>query len=148
MHTNRIDWRNNPKKSTIIPLPNTLESVPIIYAYPGATVDLLDGLIENHKAIVVVSYGSGNVSENMYHAIKKACENGVKIILVTNCKYGGIFAEYGGIGGNKSLRDIGVIMADDLTPYQAMVVASLVISNKNISKVAHLENYFSNKILI
>ena len=58
-----------------------------------------------------------------------------------------IIKEYGGIGGNQSLRDLGVIMADDLTPYQAMIVASLVFGNGKISKDVNLQNYFNNKIL-
>lgn len=103
MHTSRIDWLNNPKKSIVIPLPDELESVlsvPIIFAYPGATVNFLDGFIENKfKAIVVVAYGSGNVNDNTYYAIKKVTEHGLKVVLVSNCKYGGIYAEYGGIGG-------------------------------------------------
>jgi L-asparaginase len=60
MHTNRIDWLNNPKKSSIIPLPDSLDklvSVPIVYAFPGATKDCLDGYISTFKAIVVVAYG-------------------------------------------------------------------------------------------
>ncbi len=99
MHTSRIDWLNNPKKSEVIPLPSKLESVPIVYAFPGATSDCLDGFIGRFKAVVVVAYGSGNVNENMYTAMKNVIENGVKIVLVTHCKYGGIYAEYGGIGG-------------------------------------------------
>ncbi|RNA08921.1 L-asparaginase [Brachionus plicatilis] len=151
MHTSRIDWLNNPKKSLCIPLPDKLESflsVPIVYANPGATIDLLDGFIEkNFRALVVVAYGSGNVNENMYYAIKKATEHGLKIVLVTNCKYGGVYAEYGGIGGNQSLRDLGVIMADDLNAYQAMIVASLVFDNEYLSNEYGLEKYFSNKII-
>ncbi len=54
----------------------------------------------------------------MYYAIEKVIKNGLKIILVTNCQYGGIYTEYGGLGGNQSLKDLGVIMADDLNPYQ------------------------------
>ncbi len=63
MHTNRIDWLNNPKKSSIIPLPDRLDKlvpVPIVYAFPGATNDCLDGYIDRFKAIVVVAYGRYN----------------------------------------------------------------------------------------
>ena len=114
----RIDWANNPKKACVIPLPEKLESVPIVYAFPGATRDYLDGFIDKFKGIIVVSYGSGNVSEEMYYAIKNLIDGGIKVVLVTNCKYGGVFSEYGGTGGNQSLKDIGVIMAHDLTPFQ------------------------------
>ncbi len=90
MHTNRIDWLNNPKKSKIIPLPEKLASVPIVYAFPGATEDLLIGFVGKIKGVVVVAYGSGNVSENMYYAIKNVIEKGLYVVLVTNCKYGGM----------------------------------------------------------
>jgi L-asparaginase/Glu-tRNA(Gln) amidotransferase subunit D len=71
----------------------------MVYAFPGATSDCLDGFIGKFKAIVVVAYGSGNVNENMYSSIKRVIEKGLRVALVTHCKYGGIYAEYGGIGG-------------------------------------------------
>jgi L-asparaginase/Glu-tRNA(Gln) amidotransferase subunit D len=36
--------------------------------------------------VVIVGYGTGNVSEPMYYAIQKAIKSGLKVILVTNCK--------------------------------------------------------------
>ena len=76
----------------MIPLPEKLASIPIVFSFPGATLDYLDGFINKYIGIVVVAYGSGNVSENMYHAIKNVTENGLKVVLVTNCKYGGVFS--------------------------------------------------------
>jgi L-asparaginase len=147
MASNRVDWLNNPKKSSIIPLPEKLQSIPTVFAFPGATEDCLDGFVGKFKGIVIVAYGSGNVSEKMYLAIKKAITSGLKIALVTNCRYGGVYAEYGGVGGNQSLKDLGVFMANDLNPYQAMVVASLVFGNEKVENnpKSFLEKYFSNK---
>lgn len=102
MHLHKIEWMNEANRfsSGYIPLPNQgLEPVPIVYAFPGATVDYLDGYIGKFKGIVVSGYGSGNVSDNMYYAIKRAIEGGLKVILTTNCRFGGISTEYGGIGG-------------------------------------------------
>lgn len=150
MHTNRIDWLNNPRKSVIIPLPKKLANVPMVYAYPGASSDFLDSFIGRFKGLVVIAYGSGNVSVKMYEAIKKVIENNMKIVLVTNCKYGGVYQEYGGIGGNKSLKDIGVIMADDLNPYQAMICGSLTFDNEKLKDMRdspeYYETFFSNKL--
>ena len=144
---NRIDWLNNPKRSTIIPLPEKLQAVPIVYAFPGATEDCLNGYVDlKFKALVIVAYGSGNVNENMFKAIHSVIKQGLKVIMVTNCKYGGVYTEYGGVGGNQSLREIGVIMADDLNPYQAMTVASLVVDNEKLSPNAKIDHYFSNKV--
>lgn len=63
--------------------------MPIINAYPGASECLLDGFIGKIKGLVVVAYGSGNTSVEMYKAIKKVIENGIMVVLVTNCRYGG-----------------------------------------------------------
>jgi L-asparaginase/Glu-tRNA(Gln) amidotransferase subunit D len=105
MHTNRIDWKNNPRQSSIIPLTHIVDfvSIPIVYATPGSTENELDGYVSEFKGIVIVAYGSGNVSVNMYKAIKKVIAYGLKIVLVTNCSYGGIFIEYGGILSNYKL---------------------------------------------
>ena len=62
-------------------------------------MDCLNGFVGKFKGIVVVSYGSGNVNECMYNAIAKVIKEGLKVVLVTNCKYGGIYSEYGGLGG-------------------------------------------------
>ena len=57
MHTNRIDWLNNPKKSIIISLPKKLARVPIVHAFPGATEELLDGFINKYAGVVIIAYG-------------------------------------------------------------------------------------------
>ena len=149
MHSNRIIWLNNQKKSIIIPLPVKLHPVPIVQAFPGATENCLDGFLNtNFKCIVVVAYGCGNVNEAMHSAIENVINKGLQVVLVTNCKYGGVFSEYAGKGGSQSLRDLGVIMADDLNPYQAMLVAALVLDNERITKGTNLEIYFSNKLYL
>lgn len=155
MHTSRIDWLNNPRKSLVIPMPKKLASVPIINAYPGASECLLDGFIGKIKGLVVVAYGSGNTSVEMYKAIKKVIENGIMVVLVTNCRYGGVYQEYGGIGGNKSLSDIGVIMADDLNAYQAMICGTLLFENEELISQQpdgvltseFVSQYFTNKVV-
>lgn len=147
IHGDNIDWRKVLKRPLVIPLPNKLESIPIICAYPGAPDYLLDVFLNpNFKAFVIIGYGSGNVSEDLYFSIKKAIEFGIKVILVTKCQFGGVSPEYGGIGGNQSLIDLGVMMANDLNAYQAMVVASLVIGNSMSKNGANLESYFNNEI--
>lgn len=37
IHLDRIQWLNHSTKSSIIPLPLKLESVPVVFAFPGAT---------------------------------------------------------------------------------------------------------------
>ena len=67
----------------------------------ACSYDCLNGYVDGgFKGIVLVAYGSGNVNEAMYNAIAKVIGHGLKVVLVTNCKYGGIYSEYGGIGGN------------------------------------------------
>ena len=77
----------------------------------------------------------------MHHGIKNVTENGLKVILVTNFKYGGVYAEYGSIGYNQSLRDLGVIMASDLNPFQEILITTLVFGNENLPS-KEIEKYF------
>jgi L-asparaginase/Glu-tRNA(Gln) amidotransferase subunit D len=84
----------------------------------------------------------------MYNAMQRAIKGGLRLVQVTNCKYGGVFSEYGGVGGNQSLKELGVLMANDLSAYQAMVVGSLLFLNDHLSKEVNLANYFSNTIRI
>ncbi|RNA08923.1 L-asparaginase [Brachionus plicatilis] len=147
MHGENIDWRGVLKRPVLIPLPNKLESIPIVCAYPGAPDFLLDVFLNrNFKAVVIIAYGSGNVSEELFYSIKKAIEFGIKVILVTKCQFGGVSPEYAGVGGNQSLIDLGVVMASDLNAYQAMVVASLVIGNSMSKNGTNLDSYFNNEI--
>jgi L-asparaginase len=96
---NNVVWLNKTTRCGHIPMPQKLEAVPVVYAYPGAGETYLEGYIGKFKGLIVIGYGSGNVSDNMYYAIKRAVQNGLKIVLTTNCKFGGISSEYGGIGG-------------------------------------------------
>lgn len=147
MHGDRIDWRKSLKRPVLIPLPNKLEPIPIICAYPGAPDYLLDVFLnKTFKAVIIIAYGCGNVSDDLYYSIKKAIDFGLKVILVTKCKFGGISPEYAGSGGNQSLIELGVLMAHDLNAYQAMVVASLVVGNSISKKSLYLESYFNNEI--
>ena len=59
----------------------------------------------------------------------------------------GVYQEYGGIGGNKSLKDIGVIMADDLNAYQSMVCATLLFENENVTQSSY-DKFFTNKNIV
>lgn len=104
IHYDKINWLNNPPRSEIITIPQDLQSVPIIYAHPGATSNYLDGYLGRFKSIIVVGYGCGNVSEHMYNAISNVMNNcdqskKISVILVTNCRYGGIREDYAGNGG-------------------------------------------------
>lgn len=67
----------------------------------------------------------------------------------------GVYQEYGGIGGNKSLSDIGVIMADDLNAYQAMICGTLLFENEELISQQpdgvltseFVSQYFTNKVV-
>ena len=111
MRPNRIDWLQTPHICKLVPLPDEMPaSIPIVYSFPGATADCLDGFVDKFKAIVVVAYGSGNVNENMYLAIKKLIKTyGIKVVLVSNCKYGGVYAEYGGNGGKRRKKHVHLV---------------------------------------
>jgi L-asparaginase len=83
------------------------------------------------KGLVIVGYGCGNVNNETYELAKKAVEMGIVIILVTMVENGGVFSEYGGIGGVASLRELGVIPANELNYWRARLALILALSTTN-----------------
>ena len=123
----KITWYNNPVLPNIIPhnLDN-LQNVPIIICSPGLDYNFLN--LEEIKGLVIVGYGCGNVNNETYELAKKAVLKGIVVILVTMVENGGVFAEYGGIGGVKSMKDIGVITANELNYWRCRIALILALS--------------------
>jgi L-asparaginase len=123
----KIIWYNNPVMPSTIPhnLDN-LHDVPVLFCSPGSSYRYLN--LEEVKGMVIVGYGCGNVNNETYELAQKAVKNGIVVILVTMVENGGVFAEYGGIGGVASMKEIGVITANELNYWRARLSLILALS--------------------
>ncbi len=125
-------YRNSTHISTYIPTNKIEESVYLIKVVSGMDGDLIDYFItKNAKGIVIEALGRGNIPPMMVPSVKKAIDNGIKVVLVSRCPTGRVADSYGYLGGSKKLRELGVIFGANLTGPKARIKLMLALGYKN-----------------
>ncbi|MFW9906072.1 MAG: Glu-tRNA(Gln) amidotransferase subunit GatD, partial [Candidatus Thorarchaeota archaeon] len=65
------------------------EKIGLIYHYPGIQPELIDHYIKTgYKGIVFAGTGLGHVSSYLIPSIKKAIDDGIIVVMTTQCLYG------------------------------------------------------------
>lgn len=102
--------------------------VEIVHAYPGATVDLFDAAVRSGaQAVVLAGTGTGNAGPGFAEAVARAVDSGCIVVLSTRVPWGPVVPVYGN-GGGVDLVAAGAIACGDLNPFQARILAALLIS--------------------
>lgn len=125
-----------------LPIPKELAKVELFTDYAGADGGMLRYAVDHGaEAIVIESFGSGNVNADLFEAIKYARSKNVIIVITSRVFYGGVFPEYGDKGGGKSLKEIGAIVCGNLRGPKARLLLMLLLpfEGKDPQK---LEKYF------
>lgn len=86
---------------------------------------------EGDKGIVIEGMGRGNIPPNMVAGVKEAIDNGIVVVLVSRCFEGRVLDTYGYHGGGKELRNLGVILGDNLPGQKARIKLMLALSVTN-----------------
>ena len=76
----------------------------------------------------------------MEEAIKDAIAKKVVVIVSTRVQNGRVLPHYGYRGGGKMLKEAGAVMADNLPPQKARILAMLVM--QTTSKQEDLQKFF------
>jgi len=134
---------NKSLRRQTIPLPTQLPRVDLIDMYAGADGALLKHAVDfGAEGIVVAALGSGNVNESMYEAIQYALRRKVPVVISSRSYFGRVLPVYGFKGGGATLKEIGCVFADDLSPWKARVLLMLTLP---LTKgQAGLQSYFDN----
>jgi L-asparaginase len=124
-----------------------LGRVEIVSHYAGADGLLIRALLhETERApldgLVIAGNGLGNVSEKMYGAVKEARERGIPVVISTRVYTGRAIPLYATKGGGISLKDLGCVFADNLSPQKARILLMLALTQTKDS--AELQRYFSH----
>lgn len=102
--------------------------VEIVSAYPGATPELLTFAVHSGaQAIVLAGSGVGNAGPGFAAAVAQATDLGCRVILSSRVPWGPVVPIYGN-GGGTDLVEAGAIPSGDLNPFQARILAALLIS--------------------
>ncbi len=101
--------------------PEISEEVFLLKLTPGLSPDIFDALVNMHyKGIVIEAFGLGGI--NVLHrglaGIRRAVEQGVSVVVTTQCLYDS--ANLGVYQVGKKLLELGVIQGHDMTTEAAM----------------------------
>jgi len=138
----RVIFYRVPLRRQYVPLvQDNLSYVEIVAMYGGADGAMVRAAVAaGAKAIVVQGLGWGNVNIPMYEAIKDAIAKKVPVIVSTRVPNGRVLPVYGFQGGGKTLKEAGAVMADNLSPQKARILAMLAL--QTTSKQEDLQKFF------
>lgn len=122
-----------------------LPRVEIVMHYAGADGSLIRGLLREHErrpvhGLVIAAAGAGNVSGGVYEAIKEARDGGIPVVISTRVYTGRVVPLYARKGAGISLKELGCLFGDNLSPQKARVL--LIAALTQTSNQAELQEYF------
>ncbi|MGY2235622.1 asparaginase [Pseudomonas gingeri] len=105
-----------------------LPRVDIVPMYAGADGALLGAAVQaGARGLVIQALGAGNVNAAMYAAILEAIAAGIAVVIASRVPRGRVRPIYGFTGGGVTLKDAGVIFANDLSPQKARIMLMLAM---------------------
>ncbi len=124
-----------------------LGRVEIVSHYAGADGFVIRALLHETQrtrldGLVIAATGLGNISETMYEAVKEARERGIPVVISTRVYTGRAIPLYATKGGGISLKDLGCVFADNLSPQKARILLMLALTHTKDS--AELQLYFNH----
>jgi L-asparaginase len=123
-----IFYRNNNKKQHFN-IKTVNSKVDLIKCVTGMNSKLIDFCIdEGCEGLVIEGMGRGNVPPEMVPSIKRAIDKGLPVVIVSRCYLGRVLDSYGYPGGGKELRNLGVILGDNLPGQKARIKLILALS--------------------
>lgn len=140
--SDRVFFYRAPLRRQHVPLTqDKLPYVEIVSMYGGADGAMIRAAVAaGAKAIVVQGLGWGNMNIPMYEAVQEAIAKKVVVIVSTRVPNGRVLPVYGFKGGGKTLKDAGAVMADNLSPQKARILAMLVL--QKTSDPSELQKFF------
>lgn len=139
-----VQFLNAPMRRQHLPLTsNSLPRVEIIAMYAGADESMLESMAKvGARGVVIEALGIGNVNERMYHAIEDLIQEGITVVVASASRNGRVLPLYGYVGGGKTLEDIGVVFAGDLSARKSRILLMLALQNKTSSR--EIQQLFDN----
>lgn len=102
------------------------EKVGLVYTYPGITNEIIDFYVDKkYKGIVISGTGLGHTPTYIFDSVKRAIEEDVILIMVTQCING--FVGMNVYSTGRELLDLGVIPGENLLPEVAYVKLGWVL---------------------
>lgn len=125
--TARPAWRAAPAEPGL--RVTRLETrVDLIQAFTGMDCAFLDFAIERGaRGLAIIGFGRGNVPPTIVPAIRRAVDHGLLLTISTHSVAGRVSPRYGYEGGGMELRNLGAILAGDLSGAKARLLQMVTL---------------------
>ena len=122
----------------------TLGRIDIVSSYAGSDGLLIRSLVLDGsvQGLVIAGLGLGGVTSAMYDAIQEVRSRGIPVVISTRVPTGRIFPLSATKGSALSLRQIGCVLADNLSPQKARIL--LMVALTKTHDAGALQQYFDN----
>jgi L-asparaginase len=106
------------------------DRVEIVMNYAGADGRLIRSLVQDSsvQGIVVAGMGLGGVTGLMFDAIQEARSRGMPVVVSTRVPTGRVFPLSATKGSALSLKAIGCVLGDNLSPQKARILLMLAMT--------------------
>ncbi len=110
-----------------------LGRVEIVPHYAGADGRLVRALLNDDEppplaGLVIAATGLGHVSASMHDAIQEARERDIPVVISTRVYTGRLMPLYAGKGKGVDLRELGCVLADNLSPQKARILLMVALT--------------------
>jgi len=121
-----------------------LGRIDIVSSYAGADGLVIRSLVRTGsvKGLVIAGLGLGGVPSSMFDAIQEARSGGIPVVISTRVPSGRIFPLGAAKGSALTLRQIGCVLADNLSPQKARILLMLALTKAH--DTGALQQYFDH----
>ena len=121
-----------------------LGSVAIVMSYAGADGLVIRAMLRDGavQGLVIAGLGLGGVPGSMFDAIKEARARGIPVVISTRVPTGRVFPLSANKGSALTLKQIGCVLADNLSPQKARILLMLALTKTHDPEA--LQKYFDN----
>lgn len=125
----KVVFSRSPLRRQFFPLKeDVLPRVDIVPMYAGADAAQLHASIQaGAKGLVIQALGLGNVNVALYDGISKAIDAGIPVVISTRVAHGRVRPVYAFVGGGVTLKHLGAVFSDDLSPQKARILLMLAM---------------------
>lgn len=135
--------RDPGSRSDSVGATTTSAAVPMVKTGIGIGArQLNDPLEAGVDGVVIEGTGLGNTTSALGHAVGKAREAGVPVVITSRCQGGAVAPVYGTPGGGATLRSHGVIDGGDLPAHKARLKLMLLIEEFGTDDLTTLREAF------
>ena len=121
-----------------------LGRVEIVLHYAGNDGRVIRGLLSQGglDGLVIAGTGLGHVSQTAFEAVKEARDRGIPVVISSRVYTGRIIPLYAAKGRGVTLKQIGCVLADNLSPQKARILLMLALTKtKNPEELQKIFDY-------